>query len=288
MNKDIEICVDKKEVNIELDIKTVAPSTQSKTIIPTKETQIVEPDDGVFALSRITVESIPDEYIIPKGTINITSNGTVNVSNYAEANVEIEDIVYKILTNQLYSWLCPYEVNLKANFLYSVNNLKYASFKHITEYGNYNVYGNTNIKTMLFGEKCNTPIANLTLNGSHNITNLILNRRSVHTLASTFGNCNSVVRDKTCRFWVPDTDANGNDLPSQYKSTTNWDNYPDLIKGYSEASEYNEAKTYSIDDYCVKYNGKFYGYYNTVSTTGIAPSGTNENNDYWEYIGDLG
>ena len=37
----------------------------------------------------VSASAIPSEYIIPTGTINITSNGTVDVSNYATASVNV-------------------------------------------------------------------------------------------------------------------------------------------------------------------------------------------------------
>lgn len=45
-------------------IEYISPTTQEKIVTPKKEQQIVVPDDGVFALSKVTVEPIPDEYLI--------------------------------------------------------------------------------------------------------------------------------------------------------------------------------------------------------------------------------
>ena len=42
------------------NIEYVEPTTQQKTITPTKQEQIVEPDEGVFALSKVIV-TMPNE-----------------------------------------------------------------------------------------------------------------------------------------------------------------------------------------------------------------------------------
>lgn len=70
-------------------IEYVEPTTQIKTITPTKQEQIVEPDENVFALSKVIVEPIGEEYIIPTGTEEISSNGLHNVKNKEYANVSI-------------------------------------------------------------------------------------------------------------------------------------------------------------------------------------------------------
>lgn len=63
--------------------------TQEKTITPTKSSQAITPDSGKDGLSKVTVNAIPNEYIVPSGTLNITENGTHDVTSKASVVVNI-------------------------------------------------------------------------------------------------------------------------------------------------------------------------------------------------------
>ena len=64
-------------------------NNQNKTITPTTSQQVITADTGYTGLGTVTVNRIPTNYIIPTGTLSVTSNGTKDVTSYASINVNI-------------------------------------------------------------------------------------------------------------------------------------------------------------------------------------------------------
>ena len=67
----------------------ILANLQEKEVTPTKEKQEIVPDKNYDGLSKVTVDKIPDEYIIPTGNIEIIENGIYNVREKETANVNI-------------------------------------------------------------------------------------------------------------------------------------------------------------------------------------------------------
>jgi hypothetical protein len=59
------------------------------TVTPTKETQTLE-TSGKRMRDNVTVEPIPNEYLVPSGVENIVSNGTYDITEKAEINVNVK------------------------------------------------------------------------------------------------------------------------------------------------------------------------------------------------------
>ena len=64
---------------------------QEKEITPTEELQEVKPDENYDGLSKVVVNAIPSEYIVPSGDITITASGTYDVKDKINAIVNIPE-----------------------------------------------------------------------------------------------------------------------------------------------------------------------------------------------------
>lgn len=117
--------------NLMLQLEKKLPS-QTKTITPSKESQSVKADNG-YKLGIVNIDAIPSQYIEPSGTLLIQENGTFDVTNYANAEVDVNIVTpsgIKTITENgdydvsNYAWA---SVNVEPNLI----------TKEITENGTY-------------------------------------------------------------------------------------------------------------------------------------------------------
>ncbi len=74
----------------DVDVAIPDPPLQDKTVTPTKQQQVVEADSGYYGLDEVTINAIPNQYIVPEGTKQITANGNdIDVTEYAEVDVNV-------------------------------------------------------------------------------------------------------------------------------------------------------------------------------------------------------
>ncbi len=66
----------------------VSVVSEEKSVTPTKETQNVIPNTGKV-ISKVTVNPIPDDYVMPTGALVITENGNYDAREYAGVSVNV-------------------------------------------------------------------------------------------------------------------------------------------------------------------------------------------------------
>ena len=76
------------KVNIGKQI--VEPNLINLEITPTKEEHLFK-HEGVYGYDEVKINPIPNEYIIPNGTLEISENGIKDVTNYSNVDVNIPE-----------------------------------------------------------------------------------------------------------------------------------------------------------------------------------------------------
>ena len=220
--------------------------------------------------------------------INTTGNKKLTTKKkYCEDDITVSytkpsggdpyDIMNKYCNNTLEYFKTNEVLATMPNFN-SKSNLKYFSAKNLASTGNGMVYGCRAIVYMNFGKVTNFHYLTMN-NGPTRGMVIIINSDSVPSTSSAVSgfNQNSLI-------FVKDS------LVQTFKNDTNWTAVANQIFGYSDLQiPYDPTASYSIGNWVI-YNNKFYAYCyaELTSITGHAPTGTTEDNEYWEYINELG
>lgn len=67
----------------------VKPELQAKTVTPTLVPQTIKAEEGFDGLLSVRVEPIPSKYIVPSGTIEVSSNGAIDITKYSRAVINV-------------------------------------------------------------------------------------------------------------------------------------------------------------------------------------------------------
>ena len=80
--------IEQVDLSIGMGIKEIYPPIENLEVTPTKEQQVFNHENS-YGYDEVVVEPIPDEYIIPDGTLDVDANGDVDVTMFRMARVGV-------------------------------------------------------------------------------------------------------------------------------------------------------------------------------------------------------
>ena len=172
----------------------VLANMQEKETTPTKETQVVVADFPFDGLSKLTVNAIPDEYIIPDlGTKTITTNGTYNATDdnldgYSQVSVETSGVDINDYFETTYSGTSPNK--------WVINNFVKKSPDLVIDDSVTSIASLCNSSPIAPKIICNSNVKNMSFLYSFNKSKIIdvsgLNTSNVTDMSYMFNGCSSL------------------------------------------------------------------------------------------------
>ena len=148
---------------------------EEKEVTPTKDNQVIEPSEGKNAITKVTINKIPDEYIKPTGELEITANGTYDVTEKASAvvnvpseEVELQEKTATITANGTTTISPDSNYDGLSKAVVTVNVPEPTGTINITSNGDYNVKDKANANVNIPEP---TGTLEITSNGNYNVKN---------------------------------------------------------------------------------------------------------------------
>lgn len=198
-----------------------------KTVAENKGLTVEETDTPLSVLTKIDNSTIAT----PTETISITENGTVDVTNYASANVNVPS---GSVTNKLPQVIDKSVTTITADDLTGATSIAQYAFYNcrsltsitlpstLTSIG-YGAFYNCSGLTSITIPEGVTSISWHAFNGCSSLTSMRVRATTPPTLSDV-----SAISTATTQIQVPMASVEA------YKTATNWSNFADIIVGYTE------------------------------------------------------